>query len=72
MVEEKLNGYQTSSYFNVDVPGRTLQMPQIMSKAGIENLVISRHERGLFYWESPDVQKFVLILRDIISIFIMY
>lgn len=47
-------GYQTSSYFNVDVPGRTLQMPQIMKKAGIENLIISRHERGLFYWKAPN------------------
>ena len=56
-LKKNFNGYQTSSYFNVDVPGRTLQMPQIMSKAGIENLVISRHERGLFYWESPDGSK---------------
>ena len=53
-LKKTFNGYQTLSYFNVDVPGRTLQMPQIMKKAGVDNLVISRHERGLFYWKSPD------------------
>ncbi|MEN8227822.1 MAG: glycosyl hydrolase-related protein [Bacteroidota bacterium] len=50
-------GYVADSYFNVDVPGRTLQMPQIAAKAGIKNIVISRHERGLFNWESPDGSK---------------
>lgn len=49
--------YNPLSYFNVDVPGRTLQMPQIMQKAGVDNLVISRHERGLFYWMAPDGSK---------------
>jgi alpha-mannosidase len=56
-LKQNFEGYQTSSYFNVDVPGRTLQMPQIMKKAGVENLIISRHERGLFYWEAPDGSK---------------
>lgn len=53
-LKKNFDGYQAMSYFNVDVPGRTLQMPQIMKKAGIDNLIISRHERGLFYWEAPD------------------
>lgn len=56
-LKKNFDGYQTLSYFNVDVPGRTLQMPQIMKKAGINNLVISRHERGLFYWGAPDGSK---------------
>lgn len=56
-LKKNFDGYQTSSYFNVDVPGRTLQMPQILKKAGIENLIISRQERGLFYWEAPDGSK---------------
>lgn len=56
-LKKNFGGYQPLSYFNVDVPGRTLQMPQIMKKAGIDNLVISRHERGLFYWEAPDGSK---------------
>lgn len=53
-LKQTFDGYQTLSYFNVDVPGRTLQMPQIMKKAGVNNLVISRHERGLFNWAAPD------------------
>ena len=56
-LKKNFDGYNSLSYFNVDVPGRTLQMPQIMKKAGIDNLVISRHERGLFYWEAPDGSK---------------
>lgn len=56
-LKKNFDGYQTLSYFNVDVPGRTLQMPQIMKKAGVNNLVISRHERGLFYWSAPDGSK---------------
>lgn len=47
-------GYQPHSYFNVDVPGRTLQMPQIIKKAGVDNLIISRHGKGIFNWEAPD------------------
>ncbi|MGM9812851.1 MAG: glycosyl hydrolase-related protein [Muribaculaceae bacterium] len=56
-LKKNFSGYSTRSYFNVDVPGRTLQMPQIMQKAGVDNLVISRHERGLFYWKAPDGSK---------------
>lgn len=56
-LKKNFDGYKAQSYFNVDVPGRTLQMPQIMKKAGVDNLVISRHERGLFYWEAPDGSK---------------
>ena len=40
--------------YNVDVPGRSIQMPQILSKAGIPYLVLSRHESGIFKWASPD------------------
>ncbi len=47
-------GYKANTYWNVDVPGRTPQMPQIMKKAGTDYMMISRHERGMFYWESKD------------------
>jgi len=47
-------GADTVTYWNVDVPGRTLQMAQILSKAGVKNLIISRHAAGLFRWLSPD------------------
>jgi alpha-mannosidase len=46
--------YTADTYWNVDVPGRTLQMPQIMRKAGTKNLMISRQEKGLYHWYSPD------------------
>jgi alpha-mannosidase len=46
--------YQSRVYWNVDVPGRTLQMPQIMKKAGTNYLMMSRFERGIYQWYSPD------------------
>lgn len=39
---------------NIDVPGRTWQMPQILAKSGIENLFISRMAEGLYDWYAPD------------------
>lgn len=56
-LKKNFGGYQALTYFNVDVPSRALQMPQIIAKAGVENLLVSRHERGLFNWESPDGSK---------------
>ena len=40
--------------FNPDVPGRALQMQQILSKAGIPYLIISRYHEGIYRWLSPD------------------
>jgi alpha-mannosidase len=37
-----------------DVPGRTLQGPQIFAKAGIKYLQFSRFQPGLYKWYSPD------------------
>ena len=47
-------GYDANTYWNVDVPGRTLQMPQILKKSGTQYMMISRHEKGMFNWFSPD------------------
>ena len=47
-------GYTANTYWNEDVPGRTLQMMQMMHKAGTKNLMLSRFERGLYNWYSPD------------------
>lgn len=47
-------GYSPDIYFNEDVPGRTLQMPQILSKAGIKYMSISRIKPGVFKWYGPD------------------
>ncbi len=46
--------YTADVYWNEDVPGRTLQMMQMMHKAGTKYLMMSRHERGLYNWYSPD------------------
>ena len=50
-------GLDTRTVWNVDVPGRTLQAPQIMAKAGIKYLLLSRQQQGLFEWQSPDGSK---------------
>ena len=47
-------GYLSDTYFNPDVPGRTLQMPQILSKSGTRFMSVSRMEAGLYRWYSPD------------------
>ncbi|VAX28744.1 hypothetical protein MNBD_IGNAVI01-110, partial [hydrothermal vent metagenome] len=61
-------GLNTEMAWNVDEPGHTLQMPQILSKAGIKNFIIwkvlMRYENNLnvtgyvgpaiFKWQSPD------------------
>ncbi|MGB8317686.1 MAG: glycoside hydrolase family 38 C-terminal domain-containing protein, partial [Ignavibacteriaceae bacterium] len=47
-------GYKADTYWNEDVPVRTLQMPQILSKAGIKYMAISRIRAGVYNWYSPD------------------
>ncbi len=46
--------YRARIYWNEDVPGRTLQMPQIMKKAGTDFLMMSRFEKGIYHWYGPD------------------
>lgn len=47
-------GYRAKVYWNPDVPGRTLQMPQLLKKAGVDFIMISRQEKGFYEWFSPD------------------
>jgi len=56
-LKQEFDGYNATSYYNTDVPGRAMQMPQLMLKSGVDNMFISRHERGVFNWESPDGSK---------------
>lgn len=51
------DGYKSDTYYNSDVPGRTLQMSQILAKSGVKNMFVSRHEKGVFDWYSPDNSK---------------
>jgi alpha-mannosidase len=46
--------YHADTYWNPDVPGRTFQMPQLLSKAGTNYMLISRFEKGIYKWYSPD------------------
>ncbi len=56
-LKQEFDGYNSTLYYNSDVPGRSLQMPQLMAKAGITNMFVSRHGRGVFDWCSPDGSK---------------
>ena len=46
--------YDARVYWNVDVPGKLLQMPQILKKSGVDYMVISRFQKGVYNWYSPD------------------
>ena len=54
LIRKMIPGASARVAYNPDVPGRTLQMPQILAKAGVPYLLISRHKEGLFNWASPD------------------
>lgn len=56
-IRENLPGCDDRTANNMDVPGRTLQMPQILAKSGITNLFVSRMREGLYDWLSPDGSK---------------
>jgi alpha-mannosidase len=53
-VKKNFPGCDALVYFNPDVPGRSLQMQQVLSKAGIPYMVISRYHEGFYRWGSPD------------------
>ena len=56
-IKENLPGCDDITAYNIDVPGRTMQMPQILAKSGIKNLFVSRMREGLYDWYSPDGSK---------------
>jgi alpha-mannosidase len=53
-LKKNFPGCDSHIYWNPDIPGRTAQMPQILQKAGVNYLFISRFEKGLYGWLSPD------------------
>jgi len=53
-LRKTLPGCDFKTYWNEDVPGRSLQMAQILSKAGIPYMQFSRHQPGIYRWYSPD------------------
>jgi alpha-mannosidase len=57
-MKEKFDGkIKAETAFNIDVPARTPQFPQILARAGVKNLFISRFKEGFFNWYSPDGSK---------------
>lgn len=56
-IKENLSGCDDVTAYNVDIPGRSLQAPQIFAKSGIKNLFVSRMREGLYDWYSPDGSK---------------
>ena len=53
-LKRTIPGADARVYFNPDVPGRAAQMPQILAKAGIPYMVMSRYHEGFYRWASPD------------------
>jgi alpha-mannosidase len=53
-LKRAIPGADARVYFNPDVPGRAAQMPQVLAKAGIPYLVMSRYHEGFYRWASPD------------------
>lgn len=53
-LQKALPGCDARAAWSPDVPGRTLQMPQVLAKAGAPYLMLSRQEPGFFRWRSPD------------------
>ncbi|RED47461.1 glycoside hydrolase family 38 N-terminal domain-containing protein [Seonamhaeicola aphaedonensis] len=53
-LKKNFQGNDVITAFNTDVPGRTLQFPQILAKSGVENLFVSRLKEGFYNWYSPD------------------
>jgi alpha-mannosidase len=53
-LEKLIPGGKFICAWSEDVPGRTLQGPQIFAKAGIKYLQFSRFQPGLYKWYSPD------------------
>jgi len=53
-IRKNLPGCDAQVAFNPDVPGRALQMQQILAKAGVPYLFTSRYHEGFYRWSSPD------------------
>ena len=53
-IKDNLPGMDALAAYNVDVPGRSLQTPQIFAKSGIKYLFVSRMKEGFYNWYSPD------------------
>jgi len=53
-IKDNMPGMDAHAAYNIDVPGRSIQFPQIINKAGIKYLFVSRMKEGFYKWYSPD------------------
>lgn len=53
-IRKMIPGATARVAYSPDVPGRAIQMPQILAKANVPYFLISRFEASLFHWVSPD------------------
>ncbi|SFC79928.1 glycosyl hydrolase-related protein [Algibacter pectinivorans] len=53
-IKNNFDNVNEKTAYNTDVPGRSLQFPQILAKSGVENLFVSRMREGFYNWHSPD------------------
>ncbi len=53
-IKHTLPGMDAHVAYNIDVPGRSLQVPQLFKKSGIDYLFVSRMKEGFYNWYSPD------------------
>jgi alpha-mannosidase len=56
-IRENLPACDDITANNIDVPGRSLQIPQIFAKSGIKYFFVSRMGEGMYDWYSPDGSK---------------
>jgi len=53
-LKETFPGVDTRFYIKTDPPSMTLQMPQILAKAGVKYCIQGRMPFGFYNWEAPD------------------
>jgi alpha-mannosidase len=53
-LQKTFPGVDTRFYVKSDPPALTLQMPQILAKAGVKYLIQGRMAYGYYRWEAPD------------------
>ncbi len=53
-LQKTFPGVDTHFYVKTDPPALTLQMPQILAKAGVKYLMQGRMAYGYYHWEAPD------------------
>ncbi len=53
-IKNTLPGMDAHVAYNIDVPGRSIQVPQLLKKSGIDYLFVSRMKEGFYNWYSPD------------------